>query len=59
MGHASWLAIGPKNLLFLLELLSGELFDLEALSTHCAATKRYTFFFSSWPLNVSVTLIFP
>ncbi|KII89473.1 hypothetical protein PLICRDRAFT_609462 [Plicaturopsis crispa FD-325 SS-3] len=30
----------------------GEFFDVEALSKHCAATGRYTFFFSSWPLNV-------
>ncbi|KAI0713746.1 hypothetical protein C8Q76DRAFT_469319 [Earliella scabrosa] len=30
----------------------GEFFDLEALSKHCAETGRYTFFFSSWPLNV-------
>ncbi|KAI0373444.1 hypothetical protein BV20DRAFT_736799 [Pilatotrama ljubarskyi] len=30
----------------------GEFFDLEALSKHCAETGRYTFFFSSWPLNI-------
>ncbi|KAH9890456.1 hypothetical protein C8Q73DRAFT_792907 [Cubamyces lactineus] len=30
----------------------GEFFDLEELSKHCAETGRYTFFFSSWPLNV-------
>ncbi|KAH9857444.1 hypothetical protein C2E23DRAFT_274240 [Lenzites betulinus] len=30
----------------------GEFFDLEGLSKHCAETGRYTFFFSSWPLNV-------
>ncbi|OCH86178.1 hypothetical protein OBBRIDRAFT_797438 [Obba rivulosa] len=30
----------------------GEFFDLEALSKQCAETGRYTFFFSSWPLNV-------
>jgi len=30
----------------------GEFFDLEALSEHCAKTSRYTFFFSSWPLNI-------
>ncbi|KAI8974211.1 hypothetical protein BD414DRAFT_498480 [Trametes punicea] len=30
----------------------GEFFDLEALSKHCDETGRYTFFFSSWPLNV-------
>lgn len=30
----------------------GELFDLEKLSQTCAETGRYTFFFSSWPLNI-------
>ncbi|CDO71942.1 hypothetical protein BN946_scf184940.g89 [Trametes cinnabarina] len=30
----------------------GEFFDLEALSKQCSETGRYTFFFSSWPLNV-------
>ncbi|TCD71669.1 hypothetical protein EIP91_005435 [Steccherinum ochraceum] len=30
----------------------GEIFDLEALSTACAEAGRYTFFFTSWPLNV-------
>ncbi|TFK35464.1 hypothetical protein BDQ12DRAFT_759712 [Crucibulum laeve] len=30
----------------------GELFDLEKLSETCAATGRYTFFFSSWPLHI-------
>ncbi|KAL5528943.1 hypothetical protein ACEPAG_4917 [Sanghuangporus baumii] len=30
----------------------GELFDLEKLSEVCAANGRYTFFFTSWPLNV-------
>lgn len=30
----------------------GELFDLEKLSQTCAETGRYTFFFSSWPLNM-------
>jgi len=30
----------------------GEFFDLEALSKVAAETGRYTFFFSSWPLNV-------
>lgn len=30
----------------------GEFFDLEALSKHSAESGRYTFFFSSWPLNV-------
>jgi hypothetical protein len=28
-----------------------EMLDLEALGEHCATTKRYTFFFSSLPLN--------
>ncbi|KAL1706307.1 hypothetical protein EV121DRAFT_289636 [Schizophyllum commune] len=30
----------------------GELFDLEKLSDECAKAKRWTFFFSSWPLNI-------
>ncbi|KAG5735472.1 hypothetical protein E4T56_gene12858 [Termitomyces sp. T112] len=30
----------------------GEFFDLEKLSVKCAETGRYTFFFSSWPLNI-------
>ncbi|KAJ6630357.1 hypothetical protein B0H10DRAFT_1984324 [Mycena sp. CBHHK59/15] len=30
----------------------GEFFDVEKLSEVCAETKRYTFFFSSWPLNI-------
>jgi len=30
----------------------GEFFDLEALSQVCKETKRYTFFFTSWPLNI-------
>jgi len=30
----------------------GEFFDLEALSKTCSELGRYTFFFSSWPLNV-------
>ncbi|CCM04546.1 uncharacterized protein FIBRA_06727 [Fibroporia radiculosa] len=30
----------------------GEFFDLEALANVCSETGRYTFFFSSWPLNV-------
>ncbi|PFH53529.1 hypothetical protein AMATHDRAFT_73341 [Amanita thiersii Skay4041] len=29
-----------------------EFFDLEKLSQTCAETGRYTFFFSSWPLNI-------
>ena len=34
------------------KIFAGEMFDLEALSTTCKETGRYTFFFSSWPLNV-------
>ena len=35
----------------------GEFFDLEALSKECAATGRYSFFFSSWPLeSIETTL---
>ncbi|KAF8437506.1 hypothetical protein L210DRAFT_2330577 [Boletus edulis BED1] len=30
----------------------GEFFDLEALSRVCKETGRYTFFFTSWPLNI-------
>ncbi|KAG2360478.1 hypothetical protein BDR07DRAFT_1472453 [Suillus spraguei] len=30
----------------------GEFFDLEALSQLCQETNRYTFFFTSWPLNI-------
>ncbi|KAJ7612090.1 putative cyclase-domain-containing protein [Roridomyces roridus] len=30
----------------------GEFFDVEKLSEVCAEQKRYTFFFSSWPLNI-------
>jgi len=30
----------------------GEFFDLEGLSQACKATGRYTFFFTSWPLNI-------
>ncbi|GJJ11768.1 hypothetical protein Clacol_006006 [Clathrus columnatus] len=30
----------------------GEFFDLEKLAKHADRTGRYTFFFSSWPLNV-------
>ena len=32
--------------------ISGELFDLEKLAEVASSTNRYTFFFSSWPLNV-------
>ena len=30
----------------------GEFFDLEGLSEICKETGRYTFFFTSWPLNM-------
>ncbi|KAI0312333.1 hypothetical protein OF83DRAFT_1067370 [Amylostereum chailletii] len=30
----------------------GEFFDVETLSSVCAENGRYTFFFSSWPLNI-------
>ncbi|KAI0032709.1 hypothetical protein K488DRAFT_85615 [Vararia minispora EC-137] len=30
----------------------GKLFNLDVLSEHCAEASRYTFFFSSWPINV-------
>jgi len=30
----------------------GELWDLKALSAHCAKAKRYTFLLTSIPLNV-------
>ncbi|KAI0810826.1 putative cyclase-domain-containing protein [Irpex lacteus] len=30
----------------------GEFFDLEKLSAACYEAKKYTFFFTSWPLNV-------
>lgn len=32
--------------------IAGELFDLEKLSEVCAANGRYSFFFTSWPLNM-------
>lgn len=41
-----------QTLLGLWGMPIGEFFDLEALSKVCAETGRYTFFFSSWPLNV-------
>jgi len=41
-----------QTLLGLWGMPIGEFFDLEALSKICAETGRYTFFFSSWPLNV-------
>jgi kynurenine formamidase len=33
----------------------GEMFDLEKLSQHCKATRRYSFFLSSMPLKVCST----
>ncbi|GBE82866.1 hypothetical protein SCP_0412530 [Sparassis crispa] len=41
-----------QTLLGLWGMPIGEFFDVEALSKVCAETGRYTFFFSSWPLNV-------
>lgn len=41
-----------QTLLGLWGMPIGEFFDLEALSKHSAESGRYTFFFSSWPLNV-------
>jgi len=41
-----------ETLLGLWGMPIGEFFDLEALSQFCAESRRYSFFFSSWPLNV-------
>ncbi|KAK7679602.1 hypothetical protein QCA50_017313 [Cerrena zonata] len=41
-----------QTLLPLFGMPIGELFDLEALAKFCAESGRYTFFFSSWPLNI-------
>ncbi|KAJ7061472.1 putative cyclase-domain-containing protein [Mycena amicta] len=41
-----------QTLLGLWGMPIGEFFDLEKLSEVCAETGRYTFFFSSWPLNI-------
>ncbi|CAL1708206.1 unnamed protein product [Somion occarium] len=41
-----------QTILGLFGMPIGELFDLEGLSKFCAESGRYTFFFSSWPLNV-------
>lgn len=30
----------------------GEMFDLEALVEHCQRNRRWTFYFSSWPLRL-------
>lgn len=35
----------------------GEMFDLEELSKVCATKGQYTFFFTSWPLNMYVTML--
>ncbi|KAH9890457.1 putative cyclase-domain-containing protein [Cubamyces lactineus] len=50
-----WPPPGPhlhQTILGLWGMPIGEFFDLEALSKQCEETGRYTFFFSSWPLNV-------
>jgi hypothetical protein len=44
----------PPLVLELILSIVGEFFDVEELSKVCAATGRYTFFFSSWPLNMCV-----
>jgi hypothetical protein len=49
--------IGELGLMFasgvpLTDLCTGEFFDVEKLSDVCAETGRYTFFFTSWPLNM-------
>ena len=36
---------------------AGEFFDLEKLSEACAEANRYTFFFTSWPLNMCVVML--
>ncbi|KAI5116416.1 hypothetical protein M0805_008491 [Coniferiporia weirii] len=41
-----------QTLLALWGMPIGEIFDLEKLSEVCASSGRYTFFFTSWPLNV-------
>lgn len=41
-----------QTLLGLWGMPIGEFFDVEVLSQACAETGRYTFFFSSWPLNI-------
>ncbi|KAK0493304.1 hypothetical protein EDD18DRAFT_1406232 [Armillaria luteobubalina] len=41
-----------QTLLALWGMPIGEMFDLEKLSEICGTTGRYTFFFSSWPLNI-------
>ncbi|EPQ26039.1 uncharacterized protein PFL1_06492 [Pseudozyma flocculosa PF-1] len=41
-----------ETLLGLWGMPIGEMFDLEALAQHAAQHRRWTFFFSSWPLNL-------
>jgi len=41
-----------QTLLGLWGMPIGEFFDLEALSQFCSESRRYSFFFSSWPLNI-------
>ena len=48
--HTVWLTLSVPRRLWGMPI--GEFFDLEALSKECAETGRYTFFFSSWPLNM-------
>ena len=36
----------------------GEMWDLERLSEICASTGRYSFFFTSWPINAYVIIHF-
>ncbi|CAL1711698.1 unnamed protein product [Somion occarium] len=45
-------AMSSQTILGLFGMPIGEFFDLEALSKFCSETGRYTFFFSSWPLNI-------
>ncbi|KAG5734048.1 hypothetical protein E4T56_gene9465, partial [Termitomyces sp. T112] len=41
-----------ETLLGLWGMPIGEFFDLEDLAEYCKETGRYTFYFSSWPLNI-------
>lgn len=41
-----------ETLLGLWGMPIGEMFDLEALTEHCQRNRRWTFYFSSWPLNL-------
>lgn len=40
-------------------VLTGELFDLEALSRTCKELNRYSFFVTSMPLNSTYLFLFP